>query len=436
MTQPHSKNPLRLGIAGLGTVGIGVVKIIQTHADLLTQRCGRPITIAAVCAQSKSKPRDADLSDYAWEDDPNTLAKRDDIDVYIELIGGENGAAYDSIKTALTTGKHVITANKALLAHKGAELACIAESADKSLRFEAAVAGGIPVIKVLGESLAGNEIHRILGVMNGTCNYILTRMQKENLPYETVFEEARKLGYLEADPELDVGGIDAAHKLVLLATLAFGTKPDFNAVQLEGIKHLSITDIIYAEKMGYRIKLLGVAEYKNGELAQSMRPCLVPANSLIGQLDGGTNMILLNGDFVGPLTLCGAGAGQGPTASAVLGDVMDIARGINIPAFGIPAKDLTKAPPVCFETQQPYYLRLGLQDEVGAMAKLTAVLGEGDISIDQIHQYTDADDANKPAQVIIITHPSKPKAMQIVSDKIRAMSAVLDSPVILKIENL
>ncbi len=232
MTQPHSKNPLRLGIAGLGTVGIGVVKIIQTHADLLTQRTGRPITITAVCAQSKTKPRAADLSDYVWEDDPNTLAKRDDIDVYIELIGGENGAAYDSIKTALTTGKHVITANKALLAHKGAELACLAESAHKSLRFEAAVAGGIPVIKVLGESLAGNEIHRILGVMNGTCNYILTRMQKENLPYETVFEEARKLGYLEADPELDVGGIDAAHKLVLLATLAFGTKPDFNAVQL------------------------------------------------------------------------------------------------------------------------------------------------------------------------------------------------------------
>ena len=220
--------PLRLGLAGLGTVGIGVVKIIQDHADLITARTGRRVTISAVSARDPRKNRDADLSAYAWESDPVALAKRDDVDVFVEVMGGHEGAALDATRAAIAACKDVVTANKALLAHHGHALALAAESAGRVIRFEAAVAGGIPVIKVLTEGLAANQMRRVMGVMNGTCNYILTRMQDAGLPYETVFEEARQLGYLEADPNLDVGGIDAGHKLSLLAAIAFGTQVAFD----------------------------------------------------------------------------------------------------------------------------------------------------------------------------------------------------------------
>ncbi|HBU16068.1 MAG TPA: homoserine dehydrogenase, partial [Gemmobacter sp.] len=249
--------PLRLGLAGLGTVGIGVVKIVQQHADLITRRTGRPVVITAVCARDRSKTRDADLSAYAWETDPVALAQRDDVDVFIEVMGGHEGAAKAATEAAIAAGKDVVTANKALLAHHGQQLAEAAEAAGRVIRFEAAVAGGIPVIKALTEGLAANRIKRVMGVMNGSCNYILTRMQSEGLPYEAVFEEARQLGYLEADPNLDVGGIDAGHKLSLLAAIAFGTKVNFDAVELEGIGAVSIDDIRHADQMGYRIKLLG-----------------------------------------------------------------------------------------------------------------------------------------------------------------------------------
>lgn len=252
--------PLRLGIAGLGTVGIGVVKIIQQHADLLSQRSGRDITISAVSARSRDKDRGADLSAYSWEDDPVALATRDDVDVFVELIGGDNGPAKSATEAALAAGKDVVTANKAMLAIHGQKLAEEAEAKGHVIRFEAAVAGGIPVVKALTEGLAGNEITRVVGVMNGTCNYILTRMQSSGLSYDEVFEEANQLGYLEADPNLDVGGIDAGHKLALLSSIAFGTKVDFAGVELEGIGSITIEDIHHAADMGYRIKLLGVAE--------------------------------------------------------------------------------------------------------------------------------------------------------------------------------
>src|SRR5690606_4439993 len=252
--------PLRLGLAGLGTVGIGVVRIVQAEAGLIAARTGRPVAITAVSARDPKKNRDADLSGYAWETDPVALARRDDVDVFVEVMGGHEGAAREATEAAIAAGKHVVTANKALLAHHGQALAEAAEAAGLSLRFEAAVAGGIPVIKALTEGLAGNRITRVMGVMNGTCNYILTRMQSAGLPYNQVFEEARQLGYLEADPNLDVGGIDAGHKLSLLAAIAFGTRVAFDAVELEGIGNVSIDDIRLAEDMGYRIKLLGVAQ--------------------------------------------------------------------------------------------------------------------------------------------------------------------------------
>ncbi|MEO1575794.1 MAG: homoserine dehydrogenase, partial [Pseudomonadota bacterium] len=268
--------PLRLGIAGLGTVGRGVVRIVQAHAETLAARAGRAIEITAVSARSRDTDRGVPLDAYAWEDDPVALAKRDDVDVFVELIGGDAGPAKDAVEAALDAGKDVVTANKALLAHHGHALALAAESKGRVIRFEAAVAGGIPVVKALTEGLAANEITRVMGVMNGTCNYILTRMESAGLPYDEVFAEADALGYLEADPTLDVGGIDAGHKLSLLAAIAYGTQVDFDGVALEGIERLSIDDIRQAADMGFRIKLLGVAQVTGRGLEQRMSPCLVP----------------------------------------------------------------------------------------------------------------------------------------------------------------
>ncbi|HBD89513.1 MAG TPA: homoserine dehydrogenase, partial [Gemmobacter sp.] len=366
--------PLRLGLAGLGTVGIGVVKIVQQHADLITRRTGRPVVITAVCARDRSKTRDADLSAYAWETDPVALAQRDDVDVFIEVMGGHEGAAKAATEAAIAAGKDVVTANKALLAHHGQQLAEAAEAAGRVIRFEAAVAGGIPVIKALTEGLAANRIKRVMGVMNGSCNYILTRMQSEGLPYEAVFEEARQLGYLEADPNLDVGGIDAGHKLSLLAAIAFGTKVNFDAVELEGIGAVSIDDIRHADQMGYRIKLLGVAQMSGRGLEQRMTPCLVPKKSPLGQLQGGTNMVVLEGDSVGQIVLRGPGAGEGPTASAVMADVLDIARGLRLPTFGQPATTLADPVPARSATPAPYYIRMTLLDKPGALAKIATCL--------------------------------------------------------------
>ncbi len=334
--------PLRLGIAGLGTVGVGVVRIVRKHAKVLEARAGRPITISAVAARSRSKDRGVPITDYAWEDDPVALARRDDVDVFVELMGGSDGPAKAATEAAIAAGKDVVTANKAMLAIHGQALAEAAEAEGRVLRFEAAVAGGIPAVKALTESLAGNEITRVLGVMNGTCNYILTRMEKAHLGYNKVFAEASDLGYLEADPRLDVGGIDAGHKLALLAAIAFGTRVDFDAVALEGIERITIEDIERASDMGYRIKLLGVARMTGRGLEQRMQPCLVPKGSPLGRLEGATNMVVLEGDSVGQIVLRGAGAGEGPTASAVMSDVMDIARGTRVSTFGQPAGTLER----------------------------------------------------------------------------------------------
>jgi homoserine dehydrogenase len=352
---PTAKTPLRLGLAGLGTVGMGVVKIIQEKADLLALRAGRPVVISAVAARSKGKDRGFDLSGYDWEDDPVKLAQREDVDVFVELMGGSDGPAKAATEAALALGKDVVTANKALLAHHGQALAEQADANDAVLRFEAAVAGGIPVIKTLTEGLAGNGITRIMGVMNGTCNYILTRMEATGQGYNALFDECGRLGYLEADPQLDVGGIDAGHKLSLLASVAFGTQVNFDAVELEGIENISNDDIAHAADMGYKIKLLGVTQMSGRGLEQRMTPCLVPETSPLGQLEGGTNMVVLEGDEVGQIVLRGAGAGMGPTASAVLSDIMDIARGTRLTTFGQPATSLTKAIPAMAATPAPYY---------------------------------------------------------------------------------
>lgn len=428
-----SPAPLRLGIAGLGTVGIGVVKIVQTHGALLAARAGRPIEIVAVSATSRKKNRSADISAYAWEDDPVALARREDVDVVIELIGGENGVAKALVETALARGKDVVSANKALLAHHGHALALAAEAEGRALRFEAAVAGGIPVIKALSEGLAGNAIRRVMGVMNGTCNYILTRMENAGLPYETVFEEARQLGYLEADPELDVGGIDAGHKLSLLAAIAFGTQVDFDAVRLQGIGAVEIQDIRLARDMGFAIKLLGVAQMTGRGLEQRMTPCLVPEVHPLGQLQGGTNMVVIEGDAVGQVVLRGAGAGEGPTASAVMGDVIDIARGLRLPVFGQPAATLARAPAAVVSTGAPWYLRMTLLDKPGALAKIATVLGEAGVSIDRMRQYSH-DDAHAP--VLIVTHKASSDDIALALERFAGTGVLVGEPVAMRIEEV
>lgn len=427
-------SPLRLGIAGLGTVGIGVVKIVRDHAELLARRAGRPVVITAISARDRNRDRGVDLSGYAWFDDPVALACSDDVDVYVELIGGDNGVARDSIEAALRAGKDVATANKALLAVHGQELAELAENAGRAIRFEAAVAGGIPIIKTLTEAMAGNRITRVIGVMNGTCNYILTRMESAGLPYEAVFEEARQLGYLEADPLLDVGGIDAGHKLAILSAIAFGTRVNFDAVEIEGIQRISIDDISRAADMGYKIKLLGVAQMTPRGLEQRMSPCLVPADSPFGPLMGGTNMVAVEGDSVGQIVLRGAGAGEGPTASAVMADIVDIARGIRLPVFGQPAAGLTHASPARTAVPAAYYLRIELLDKPGALAKVATVLSDAGISIDRMRQYGHPDGASVP--VLIVTDKTTPDAIDFAMETLPKTGVLVSDPVELRIEEV
>jgi homoserine dehydrogenase len=425
--------PLRLGIAGLGTVGVGVVKIVQRQANLLATRTGRPIVISAVSARSRDKDRGVALGKYAWEDDPVALAQRDDVDVFVELMGGDDGPAKSATEAAIAAGKDVVTANKAMLALHGQALAEAAEAAGLVLRFEAAVAGGIPVIKALTEGLSGNAVDRVMGVMNGTCNYILTRMDNAGLTYEQAFAEADELGFLEADPNLDVGGIDAAHKLTLLAAIAYGTRVDFDAIQLEGIGAITIEDIRRAGDMGYKIKLLGVAQMTGRGLEQRMSPCLVPATSPLGQLEGGTNMVVLEGDAVGQIVLRGAGAGEGPTASAVLSDICDIARGIRLPTFGMPATALEAAPPASAASPARYYLRMELADKPGALAKVATALGEAGISIDRMRQY---DHPGDNAPVLIVTHKAARPSLDAALAALPATGVLAGEPVALRIEDV
>ncbi|MBC7164889.1 MAG: homoserine dehydrogenase [Roseovarius sp.] len=423
--------PLRLGIAGLGTVGTGVVRIVRQKADLLQLRSGRPITISAVSARTRDKDRGVSLAGYAWEDDPVTLARRADVDVFVELMGGSDGPAKAATEAAIAAGKDVVTANKAMLAHHGQALALAAEEAGRVIRFEAAVAGGIPVVKTLTEGLAGNAITRVMGVMNGTCNYILTRMQATGQGYDALFEEAGRLGYLEADPELDVGGIDAGHKLALLAAIAFGCQVDFDGMVLEGIQSITLDDIRRAADMGYRIKLLGVAQMTARGLESRMSPCLVPTSSPLGQLEGGANMIVLEGDQVEQIVLRGPGAGMGPTASAVMADVIDIARGTRFSTFGQPAATLARCTPASCATPAPYYLRMALVDKPGALARVATCLGEAGVSIDRMRQYRHAEAA---APVLIVTHKTTREALDTALNAMRRLDVLAHAPVALRIE--
>ncbi len=379
--------PLRIAIAGVGNVGAGTVKLLQTHGQDLARRCGRAIEIRAVSARDRKRGRGIDLSSYAWHEDCAALAELPDIDVVVELIGGAEGAARRLVEAALARGKHVVTANKALLAHHGTALARAAEAKGVSLGYEAAVAGGIPIIKTLREGLAANRIQRIYGILNGTCNYILTTMRQTGREFAEVLADAQRLGYAEADPGFDVDGIDAAHKLAILAGVAFGCEIDFTGVQVEGIRNVSAVDIAFAEELGYRIKLLGIARLTDFGIEQRVHACMVPLGTPIAHVEGVYNAVVTEGDFVGQNICEGRGAGAGPTASAVVSDLIDIARGRSQPTFSVPASELKALPAAPLARHRgAYYVRLMVVDKPGVIADVAAALRDEEVSMEAMIQ--------------------------------------------------
>ena len=429
---------LKLGIAGLGTVGTGVLDILAVHGDLIAARSGKPVQITAVSARNKSKPRgNHNLAKLEWHENPVALAQSTDIDVFIELIGGDTGPAKEAVEAAIAAGKHVITANKALLAHHGAALARAAEAKGLALNFEAAVAGGIPAIKTLREGLVGNAPKRVFGIMNGTCNYILTKMGEEGRGFADVLKEAQELGYAEADPTFDVGGFDTAHKLAVLTSLAFGTEVNLPAIKIEGIERVALADIRNAAELGYKIKLLGVAVNYESGIEQRVHPTLIKRGSPVSETDDVFNAIVVKGDFVGDLVLEGRGAGAHPTASAVIADIVDIARGNIRPAFGIPATTLKKykdASPRAHEGG--FYVALDLHDKPGAVAAIATILADAKISIESIVQRgkVDATAPRATAQFILITHDTLEASLKQAMAKIERDGHVAGSPRVIRIE--
>ncbi|EQB18803.1 MAG: homoserine dehydrogenase [Novosphingobium lindaniclasticum] len=378
--------PLNIALAGLGTVGTGVVRLIETNAELIARRARRPIRIAAVSARDRTKDRGVDLSRYDWEDDPAALAARSDVDVVVEMVGGSDGPALALARGAIGKGKGLVTANKAMIAHHGLELASAAEKAGVALKFEAAVAGGIPVIKGLSEGAAANAIERVYGILNGTCNYILSTMEDTGRDFGDVLAEAQRMGYAEADPTFDVEGIDAAHKLSILAAIAFGSRLRFDAVETTGISRVKAADIEQARSLGYVIRLLGMSEIDRTDgtarLFQRVHPHLVPFDHPLAHVDGATNAVVAEGNFMGRLLFQGAGAGDGPTASAVVADIIDIARGEKGAAFSMPEGELEAMEPA--ETghrRSRSYIRFAVPDRPGVLAEITAAMRDAGVSI-------------------------------------------------------
>ena len=437
--------PLKIGLAGLGTVGCGVVKIIEKNGKDLARTIGRPVTVTAVTARSRTKDRGIDIAGYTWYDTAVELAEKADIDIFVELIGGEEGDALNATKAALSRGLNVVTANKAMIAMHGPELAKMAEAQKSALLFEAAVAGGIPIVKALKESLAGNKIERVYGILNGTCNYILSRMQNEGKAFAEILKEAQAQGYAEADPSFDVGGIDAAHKLAILTTLSFGTETSFKDVYIEGIEAITPADITAADELGFRIKLLGVALQTEDGIEQRVHPTLVPKDSAIGEVSGVTNCVCADGDFVGKVMLVGPGAGEGPTASSVIGDIIDCATHYNNSTFTQPAVNLTpyqRAPLRAHEGG--YYVRLQLHDRPGTFASIANRMAEYGISLESIVQRPIDDGQIKdrtkaegqPANVVIITHQTTERAVSDALNAIKADGHIVGEPNMIRIECL
>jgi homoserine dehydrogenase len=425
--------PLSVALAGLGTVGGGVLKLLRDNADIVTARAGRPIAVTAVSARDRSKNRGFSLSGLHWYEDPAALAADPAVDVVVELIGGSDGPALALAEATIGAGKPLVTANKALLAVRGADLASAAEARGVALAFEAAVAGGIPVIKALREGLAGKRISAVAGILNGTCNYILTQMRERGREFADVLADAQKLGYAEADPSFDIDGIDAAHKLAILAALAFGRPVAFDQVYIEGIRRISALDIAFASELGYRIKLLGIARQTEAGIETRVHPCMVPQAAPIARVDGVFNAVVAEGDFVGRVMLEGRGAGAGPTASAVVADLIDIARNRFTPVWGASAAALSTAPSVPMSDHVgPYYLRLMVVDRPGVIADVTAVLRDLGVSLESMLQRGRSPGEAVP--VVLVTHETRESDMRSALDRIGALPTVMEDPTLIRIE--
>ena len=426
--------PLRIGVAGLGTVGAGLLKLLRDNAEVVAARAGRPVEVAAVSARDRGRDRGSDLRGVRWHDDPVALAADPGVDAVVELIGGSEGPARRLVEASLRAGRPVVTANKALLAVHGAALAEVAAAKGVPLAFEAAVAGGIPAIKALREGLAANRIGRVAGILNGTCNYILTVMREQKRGFAEVLAEAQRLGYAEADPSFDIDGVDAAHKLAILAALCFGRPVDFAAVHVEGIRDVNALDIALAEELGYRIKLLGIASRaEGGGVSARVHPCMVPASAPIARVDGVFNAVVAEGDFVGRLVLEGRGAGAGPTASAVAADLIDLARGRHAPVWGADASLGGSGAALPMERHVgAYYLRLMVLDRPGVIADVTGILRDGAISLEAMLQRGRSPGEAVP--VVMTTHDCEEAAMRAALARIAALEAVLERPALIRIE--
>jgi homoserine dehydrogenase len=430
-----SPRPLAIAVAGLGTVGAGVLRLLRDNAEVVAARAGRPIAVTAVSARDRARDRGVSLSGLRWYDDPVALAADPKVDVVVELIGGSDGPARALVEAALRVGRPVVTANKALLAVRGAALAELAEAREVPLAFEAAVAGGIPAVKAVREGLAANRIQRVAGILNGTCNYILTTMREHRREFAEVLAEAQRLGYAEADPSFDIDGVDAAHKLAILAALAFGRPVDFGAVHVEGIREVTALDIALAEELGYRIKLLGIARREEAGFSTRVHPCMVPAAAPIARVDGVFNAVVAEGDFVGRVVLEGRGAGAGPTASAVVADLIDLARGRHTPVWGAQNGALDASPAVPMDRHVgAYYLRLMVVDRPGVIADVTAVLRDHGISLESMLQRGRAPGEAVP--VVLVTHDCEEAAMRAALARIAALQAVVERPALIRIEPL
>lgn len=427
-----SREPFKVAVAGLGTVGGGTVKLLQSNAALIERRAGRPVVISAV-ADLDRRDRGFAVDGYEWYEDAVAMAERADADVLVELIGGSEGVAKRVCETALGRGRHVVTANKALIAHHGMALASAAEAAGAVLAYEAAVAGGIPIIKSLKEGLVANAHNRVYGILNGTCNYILSAMRGTGREFDDVLAEAQALGYAEADPSFDVDGVDTAHKLAILATVAFGCALRFDAVHMEGIRHVSSADIAFAEELGYRIKLLGIAALTNRGVERRVHPCMVPAGAPIAHVEGVFNAVVTHGDFVDTVVQEGRGAGERPTASAVVADIVDIARGQRSPTFGVPAGELENLPAAPMSAHRgAYFVRLMVLDQPGVFADVAGILRDNAISMEAVLQRGRA--PAEPVPVVMTTHVTEEAAMVRCLDAIAALGACVEPPRMIRIE--
>ncbi len=430
--------PLRIGLAGLGTVGAGVVRLLATNHDLIAARAGRELQIVAVSARDRSKDRGVDLNAFAWEDDMASLAARDDVDVVVELVGGSDGPALELARNTLSGGKALVTANKAMIAHHGLELAQIAEAKDVALKFEAAVAGGIPVVKGLREGTSANALERIYGILNGTCNYILSTMEDTGADFAEVLADAQRLGYAEADPTFDIEGVDAAHKLAILAAIGFGARLDFESVRATGITRVGAADIAQADTLGYVIRLIAMADVEPGEdgtptLLQRVRPCLVSKEHPLSGVDGPTNAVVAEGNFSGRLLFQGAGAGDGPTASAVVADLIDIARDEVGAPFSIPVAQLHPMPPTeSGHRIESTYIRFTVADRPGVLAEITAAMRDAGVSIESLIQKGRSGSGGE-VLVAMVTHEGPESSVRAALELLEGSESLTAPPLVLPI---